>query len=110
MNVSLTGTPGTGKTSIAKFLINNNIDVINLNEIISKNNFKCEIDEIRHTKIVEIDLLNKIIEKEINKNKILIIEGHLSHLLKYINKVIILRCNPNELKKRLLERRWNQKF
>ena len=108
MIISLTGTPGTGKTSISRKLKKNNINIIHLNDIIAKNKNIYEIDNKRNTKIVEISKLNKIIRNEINIGFLTIIEGHLSHLLNTIDKVIILRCHPFELKNRLLKKRWNQ--
>jgi len=109
MNISLTGTPGTGKTSISRILFKNKIDILHLNEIIEKNNFKFEVDKDRKTKIIEIEKLNKYVVDNFNKKKLMIIEGHLSHLLHCIDKVIILRCHPKELRKRLIKRKWNNK-
>ena len=108
MIISLTGTPGTGKTSISKLLEKNNIDIIHLNNLIEKNKSKFEFDYKRKTKIIDIDELNKIIEKKINKDDLIIIEGHLSHLLNNLDKIIILRCHPLELKNRLNKRKWNK--
>jgi adenylate kinase len=108
MIISLTGTPGTGKTSISKLLNKNNIDIIHLNNVIAKHKSIFKMDHKRKTKIVDIDKLNKIIGEIINKNNLIIIEGHFSHLLKYIDKVIVLRCHPSELKIRLNNKNWNK--
>jgi adenylate kinase len=109
MIISLTGTPGTGKTSISRILYKNKIDILHINKIITKKNIKFEIDQRRKTKIIDIENLNKYIEKKINNKKnLLVIEGHLSHLLNNIDKVIILRCHPEELRKRLLKKKWNK--
>ena len=108
MNVSLTGTPGTGKTSISGILSKNKVEILNLNKIISKKKIIFEYDKKRKTKIVDIEKLNTYFDNNIRNKHLLIIEGHLSHLLNCIDKVILLRCNPNELKKRLLKRRWNK--
>jgi adenylate kinase len=108
MYISLTGTPGTGKTSVAKFLLNMNMNILNLNEYV-KNNIKFEYDKKRKTKIIDITKLNNYFNKYFEYNNLLIIEGHLSHLLNSIDKIIILRCHPKELKKRLLKRKWNIK-
>ena len=37
-----------------------------------------------------------------------ILEGHLSHLLKNVDYVIILRCHPETLWRRLRNRNWNK--
>ncbi len=109
MYISLTGTPGTGKTSVSRILYKNNVEILNLNKIIKKKEFKFEFDKNRKTKIVEIEKINEYIKENIKNHKLLIIEGHLSHLLSCIDKVILLRCHPKELKERLLKRRWNKK-
>jgi adenylate kinase len=109
MNISLTGTPGTGKTSISRFLSQNDIKILDLKKLIFKENLISAFDKKRNTNIIDINKINKYFENNIYRNGILIIEGHLSHLLKCIDKVILLRCNPKELKIRLLKRRWNKK-
>jgi adenylate kinase len=109
MNVSLTGTPGTGKTSVSRILLKNKINILDLNKIISEKNFIFGIDKDRNTKIIDIEILNKYIHNNFNNNKLLIIEGHLSHLLDSIDKVILLRCHPRELKERLIKRNYNKK-
>lgn len=108
MKISLTGTPGTGKTSISNFLSKNNINTINLSDYISKN-MKFEFDNNRKTKIIDIIDLNNSFNKNFKDQNLMIIEGHLSHLLNCIDKIIILRCHPIELKRRLLKRRWSIK-
>jgi len=107
MIISLTGTPGTGKTSISRILSKNKIEIINLNKIITKK-IKFAYDKKRKTKIIEIENLNKYFYNNIKNEHLLIIEGHLSHLLNCIDKVIILRCHPRELNQRLLKRKWNK--
>lgn len=108
MNISLTGTPGTGKTSISRILSKNNIEIINLNEFIFKK-FKYEYDKSRKTKIIDIPKLNNYFNINLENKILVVIEGHLSHFLHCIDKVILLRCHPKELKKRLLKRNWNKK-
>jgi len=105
MKIALTGTPGTGKTSIADELEKRGYKIIRINDI--ANDFTIGYDEERQSKIVDEDALDEYI-KEIKEDGILFIEGHLSHLLN-IDAVIILRCNPEELEKRLKEKKWNER-
>jgi adenylate kinase len=111
MIISLTGTPGTGKTTVSN-QFKNKIEIINLNNLIDKYEQLWEYDLYRKTKIINIKKLNKIVYSYIHNNKIdnniILIEGHLSHLLKDINKVILLRTHPQELKRRLIKRNWNK--
>ncbi len=105
MKIALTGTPGVGKTSVAKELKKRGYDVLSINDIADE--FVVGYDEERQSKIVDEDALNEYIKK-IREKGLMFIEGHLSHLLD-VDAVIILRCNPEELKKRLAKKGWNER-
>lgn len=109
MLVAITGSPGTGKTTISNEIRNNDFLVIDLNKTAIEKNFIIEKDKIRNTNIVDINKINKYIKKNFLSDKIIFIEGHLSHLLKCVDKVIILRCNPEKLKKNLIKKGWKKK-
>jgi adenylate kinase len=109
MIIALTGTPGTGKTSVSKLLIKKGINVIDLNKLAIKNDFIDGIDEIRNSKIIDIKKLNDYIYKNYSKEDLIIFEGHLSHLLSCIDKVILLRCHPKKLRINLNKKGWNEK-
>lgn len=49
-----------------------------------------------------------VIYKKQNKGKIIIVEGHLAHLLS-VDTVIVLRCSPKILGKRLKKKKYNKK-
>lgn len=105
MKIALTGTPGVGKSTIADLLEKMGYDVLRLEKIADE--FVVGYDEERESKIVDEDAMDRYIKKIKEKN-ILFIEGHLSHLLS-VDAVILLRCHPEELKKRLLAKKWNEK-
>ena len=111
MKISLTGTPGTGKTTISR-MFKNEVEIIHLNFLVNKYKNLWEYDNFRKTKIIDIDKLNEIVDNyiytKISNNNIILIEGHLSHLLKGVDKVILLRLHPLELKKRLKKRKWEK--
>ena len=101
MLIALTGTPGVGKSTVAEILRRRGYNVFSANELAEK--FKCVIGEEEGSKVVDTEKL----AKEIRSLKgLIIIEGHLSHLLNP-DLVIVLRCNPIELKKRLEKKGWN---
>jgi len=108
MKIALTGTPGIGKTSIANVLHKNGFETIDLTKICMDNNFLLGFDEERDTKIIDVDRLNKFVEGNYQEKNLIFLDGHLSHLLKSVDKVIILRCHPNELKKRLNNKKWGK--
>lgn len=101
MKIALTGTPGTGKTSVANLLEKKGYKVIRIEDISDK--FVIGYDEKRKCKIVD----EKALDEYIKKFDDVIIEGHLSHLLS-VDGVIILRCRPEELQKRLMKKNWDE--
>lgn len=108
MIVAITGTPGTGKTSISNILVKNDFDVIDLNKIALENKFFISKDKKRDSWIVDIEKISDFINYKYSKNQMVIIEGHLSHLLHNIDIVIILRCHPEKLRKNLLKKNWKE--
>ena len=103
MLIALTGTPGVGKTTVAEILKKRGYRVLSVNELAEE--FDCIIGEEEGCKIVDVDELAEKV-KEL-RNGIIILEGHLSHLLNP-DMVIVLRCNPLELKKRLESKGWSE--
>lgn len=106
MIIAITGTPGTGKTSVAKILKEKKFNVIDFNKIATEQKFYLGIDKKRNSKIIDIEKIDNYIKDWINKKEILFVEGHLSHLLKNVNYVILLRMHPKKLKKNLRKKKW----
>jgi len=109
MIIALSGTPGTGKTCVSNLLREKGYEISSLNEIAIKNDFINGVDEIRNSKILDIDQLNEYISKKYDDRDLVFIDGHATHFLKCVDKVILLRCRPKQLKKRLKKRDWNDK-
>ena len=98
VNYALTGTPGTGKTSLKKYL---NKKIISLSEYYEQaSEGKTDNGEW----VVDIQKLDYILE-EVDCN---FFEGNFSHKLDNIDKVIVLRCDPHILKKRLESRNYSK--
>ncbi|GAH21084.1 unnamed protein product [marine sediment metagenome] len=116
-NIIISGTPGCGKTSVAKELSNLiSGRIISLNELAISDDFSFEYDEERKTFIVDFKIFRPYILKKIKKIKqinppFLIIESHFSDIIpnKYIDYAFILRCNPDELVNRLKKKNYNLK-
>ncbi len=94
--IAITGTPGTGKSSVAKILQEKGYRVANVNQLAKK--YGC-VDE--NEGVVDVEKLSKIVSN-LDYD---FIEGHISHLLN-TDVIIVLRCNPKELKRRLENRGW----
>ncbi|HDO19508.1 MAG TPA: NMP kinase [Thermoplasmatales archaeon] len=108
MIVSLTGTPGVGKSTVAEILRNRGFYVVNITELAVEKNFTLGYDNKRKSHIIDIDELRRYIKKEFSdKAEVIILDGHLSHLVNTRGKVIVLRCSPKELKRRMESKGWN---
>jgi adenylate kinase len=106
--ISITGTPGTGKTAVAKELAKNTgANMISINKLLKKKKIPCKIDKKRGTRIIDIHDLKKTVNKEIQNDKINIIDGHLSHFLKS-DIVFVLRTEPKVLEKRMKRKGWSK--
>lgn len=97
MIVALTGTPGTGKTSVAEQF--EEFNVIDLTEFVKAR----ELGEQKEEFEVDIERMEEELEKEIDRGKDVVVEGHLSHHIQ-ADYCIVLRCEPGELRERLSER------
>jgi len=106
MIVALTGTPGTGKTAVANFLQKKGIKIVDLNKVVVEQDFLAGFDKKRESKIVDIDRLNKFVKDNYMGEEDIFLVGHISHLLKNVGKIIVLRCHPNQLKTRLSKKGW----
>ena len=103
--IFITGTPCTGKTTLASKL---NGHLIKINDLAINNGFVLGVDEEKGYKVIDIDKLSRHVGELINNcDELLIFEGHLSHLCDGADKVIVLRVHPDILKTRLEERNYS---
>lgn len=109
--IGISGTPGTGKTTIATKLKEVLSAVcINLTEIAIENDFILEEDDERDTKIVNTEKLIPFIEKIIETHSgNIIIEGHYADLIPdpLLSLLIILRTEPPVLEQRLINKHFS---
>lgn len=105
MKVAISGTPGVGKSEVSGLLSKKlKYRLVAINDLAEKLNAYTGYDEKRQAKILD---MNKL-ENEIKKFKgNIIIEGHASHEFS-VDLVIILRCEPSVLEKRLKKRYSNK--
>ncbi len=112
----VSGTPGTGKTTVSKNLLNYfKAKVISLNELAISEKLILNYDIERETSVInEKKLVNYVMKLIERYNKLdlefLIIESHFSDIVpgNIIDHVIILRCDPDELCIRLKERGYKK--
>ncbi|ADJ14870.1 adenylate kinase family protein [Halalkalicoccus jeotgali] len=95
MRTVVTGTPGTGKTSATERL---DREVLHLNDVIEREGLYTERDAERDSLVVDLDALGEFVGGREG-----IVESHLAHHLP-AERVIVLRCAPDDLERRLRER------
>lgn len=109
MIVALTGTPGVGKSSVGEILKKKNYFVIELAKIADKYNFISGYDTKRNCKIIDLKKLDMWVKKNLKKSdQIIFLIGHYAHLIEN-DLVIVLRCSPKALEKRLKRKRYIKK-
>ena len=108
MIIAITGTPGTGKTTVASILKKKGFIVVDLKQLAFDNDFIIGLDKERNSSIVDVKKLDRYIKKKFFSKEIVFIEGHIAHLLTCIDKIIILRLHPSKLKEILVKRKWKK--
>jgi len=103
MRVALTGTPGTGKSSVARELRVLGEEVLDLNELARRHGLLRRYDGRRGSWEVDLRRLDGLVRGGLREGRVFL-EGHLSHLLS-VDWAIVLRCSPPVLRRRLRERR-----
>ncbi|MBI2129000.1 AAA family ATPase [Candidatus Woesearchaeota archaeon] len=110
--IIVTGTPGTGKTTLAKRLSKRSgYKYIDVSKLIKDNKLEEGYDKKRKCRIVDVEKLNKVLIEIIkNSKKSLIIDSHLSHYLpeKYVDLCIVTKCNLKTLEKRLKKKGYDK--
>ena len=107
--IALTGTPGTGKSTVARLLSASRYDVISIEELAAEAGALDEIDKTDNARPVDIELLLKYLEESWKSppEEPVIIDGHLSHYLP-TDAVVVLRCEPEILRTRLEQRNYSE--
>jgi adenylate kinase len=98
MRIAVTGTPGTGKTTAADQL-ETDLSVIHLNERITEEGLTTGHDEDRDSAIADLDA----VRLSLDGREDILVESHLAHNIP-ADRVVVLRCRPDELEQRLADR------
>jgi adenylate kinase len=111
--VVITGTPGTGKTTISRMIARTlKASFIDLEHLTREERMHCRYDDERKTRIVPVSRLRVAIRKQAARaDRGLVIDSHISLSigppLTLVN-AIVLRCDPLILAQRLERRRWSK--
>ena len=95
--IALTGSPGTGKSTLASRLRKEGLTIITLEEAAESVDALSEFEALREVE------LSKLAEWKWEGDTHCVIDGHLSHHCP-VDAVIVLRCNPIQLRRRLEQR------
>ena len=104
VRIAISGTPGTGKASTCKALSDRGYFTLDLN---------AEAERLGHLGPPDADGVRRVDVEALARDlstpaKVIFMHAHFAHLLPS-NVVIVLRCDPRVLKKRLEARRWRTK-
>lgn len=105
--VVITGTPGTGKSTLAKRYVRKGYTLLDIKKLIRQGKIPKGYDKKRKCWTVDPKTMNKVLLgmiKHIKGNAV--IEGHISHLLpaRYVDLCIVTRCSLKTLHNRLRKR------
>lgn len=107
MLISITGTPGTGKTTVSEGLRGDGHEVIDLNEHIKARGLLGGFDDERDTHEVDVKALGRSLAHLRGSEDRIFLDGHLSHFLD-CDVILVLRCNPSVLNERLIRRGYSE--
>jgi adenylate kinase len=106
--VALTGTPGTGKTTLATLMGSAGWSTVDLTGLARTSGCVVGRDEERQTDEVDLDQLRGAVEgllSDAAEGTRALLVGHMAHLLP-CDVVLVLRCSPSVLEERLETRGW----
>lgn len=107
MKLAITGTPGTGKTTASELLADRlreddslpDLEVVHLNRVLEREGFYTEVDAERESKVADLEALSGWLADHEGA----VVDSHLAHHFE-ADRVAVLRCAPEQLEARLLER------
>ena len=108
--IIVTGTPGTGKTTVAMRLAKKlGYRYVDVNKVISKEKLSSGYDRKKRCMIVDEKKLVKVLAKMIkNSDSGLVIDSHLSHYLPKsdVDLCVVTKCSLKVLKRRMKRRKY----
>lgn len=107
--VALTGTPGVGKTTVARSLRRAGFVVVDGADFAVKHRCVVGYDRKRKSKIVEPAYVGRELERAFPEDDDLrVLESHWSHAVPGVDAAIVLRLSPRRLGPRLSKRGWSK--
>ena len=106
--LALTGTPGTGKSTVAQMLSSDGYEVITVESLAEQHGLSGEIDPSDGVRVIDTGALHDVLAPawESSPDGVVVVDGHLSHHLP-CDAVAVLRCSPEIIESRLVSRRYS---
>ena len=102
--LAVSGTPGTGKTSLCEALSAAGWQVLSLSDLADEHGCKGPVDEADGAAPIDVHRLAETWEPP--QDGCYVVDGHLAHLMD-VDGIVLLRCNPEALNKRLSARGYD---
>ena len=108
IRLALTGTPGTGKSTVADLLSEVGFEILTVESLAEENGLEGHLDPDDGALVIDTIALHKALSKswQIPPRGPVVVDGHLSHHLP-CDAVAVLRCSPDILRNRLDERGYH---
>jgi len=107
--IAISGSPGTGKSTLAKLLEKEGFFRLDLHDHCKE--ISTSYNKSKMCYDVDLKKFKSLVKKKINEHKKLVIDSHISHSLpkKWIDLCVILVCSDlKSLKKRLEKRKYSK--
>jgi len=110
MRLVITGTPCTGKTTLAEKISRLlGVPLIKINDVVAEKNL-FTVNKGEREKTVKMKQLEKELAKRLSKLPSFIIEGHLACEFSLpADKILVLRASPEILERRMAKRKYSKK-
>jgi adenylate kinase len=111
--IIVTGTPGTGKTTVSKRLAREiGACYIPLTRHVSSHRLYRAVDNRRASKVIDMKRTRTELKRLLSTgSKPVVIDSHIPDVIapkRIVKRVIVLRCHPKILKARLRAKRWRR--
>jgi adenylate kinase len=108
--IVVTGTPGTGKTTISKhFAKEIGARYLSITRLVNANALFSNIDRTRRTKVIDLERTRPFVGEAIREsNLVAVIDTHVPDAISraQVKNVLVLRCHPLVLEARLRRKGW----
>ncbi|MEM1658393.1 MAG: adenylate kinase family protein [Candidatus Jordarchaeales archaeon] len=110
--IVISGTPGTGKTTLASIVSRmTGVRWVSLGDLVKEKGLFLGVDEERGSLIADVEKLVPEVERlAVDAGGRLIVEGHYADVMPddWVEEAVVLRTHPRELWRRLAERGWSE--